>query len=129
MSLPTRKIGQTEVSAIGYGAMGISGIYGQVTQSDEERFKVRHLHFSYDNVRADQKLGSGRGLCWRLPIHRHRGRVSGQRGSYWAMVRLFTDLLCGQFIYYLIYVGSSVPESVTRSSWRPSSGSGLLLIS
>lgn len=40
MSLPTRKIGQTEVSAIGYGAMGISKFYGKVTQTDEERFAV-----------------------------------------------------------------------------------------
>ena len=40
MSLPTRKIGNTDVTAIGYGAMGIAAFYGQV-QSDEERFKVR----------------------------------------------------------------------------------------
>ncbi|KZP08099.1 Aldo/keto reductase [Athelia psychrophila] len=40
MSLPTRKIGQTEVSAIGYGAMGISRFYGEVTQTDEERFAL-----------------------------------------------------------------------------------------
>ncbi|KZV67259.1 Aldo/keto reductase [Peniophora sp. CONT] len=38
MSLPTRKIGNTDVTAIGYGAMGIAAFYGQV-QSDEERFK------------------------------------------------------------------------------------------
>ncbi|KZP21821.1 Aldo/keto reductase [Athelia psychrophila] len=40
MSFPTRKIGQTEVSAMGYGAMGISGFYGENTQTDEERFAV-----------------------------------------------------------------------------------------
>ncbi|KZP29498.1 Aldo/keto reductase [Athelia psychrophila] len=40
MSLPTRKIGQTAVSAIGYGAMGISRFYGKITQTDEERFAV-----------------------------------------------------------------------------------------
>jgi aryl-alcohol dehydrogenase-like predicted oxidoreductase len=39
MPLPTRKIGSTEVSALGYGAMGISAFYGSV-ESDEERFKV-----------------------------------------------------------------------------------------
>jgi hypothetical protein len=39
MSLPTRKIGSTIVSAIGYGAMGIAGYYGP-TPSNEERFKV-----------------------------------------------------------------------------------------
>ncbi|KAG0708020.1 Aldo keto reductase [Suillus ampliporus] len=36
---PTRKIGTDDVSAIGFGAMGISAYYGQ-TESDEERFKV-----------------------------------------------------------------------------------------
>ena len=39
MSLPTRKIGTDNVTAIGYGAMGIAAFYGQV-QDDEERFKV-----------------------------------------------------------------------------------------
>jgi aryl-alcohol dehydrogenase-like predicted oxidoreductase len=37
--LPTRKVGQTDVSALGYGAMGISSFYGS-TAPDEERFKV-----------------------------------------------------------------------------------------
>ncbi len=40
MPLPTRKLGGTPVSAIGFGAMGISAPYGAV-ESDEERFKVR----------------------------------------------------------------------------------------
>ncbi|EGN98878.1 hypothetical protein SERLA73DRAFT_181580 [Serpula lacrymans var. lacrymans S7.3] len=39
MSYPTRKIGSTDVSAIGFGAMGISIGYG-ATEADEERFKV-----------------------------------------------------------------------------------------
>jgi len=39
MPLPTRKIGTTEVTALGYGAMGISAFYGSI-ESDEERFKV-----------------------------------------------------------------------------------------
>jgi hypothetical protein len=37
--LPTRKVGEAEVSAIGYGAMGISSYYG-AAPPDEERFKV-----------------------------------------------------------------------------------------
>ncbi|KAH9970179.1 Aldo/keto reductase [Lactifluus volemus] len=37
--LPTRKVGETEVSAIGYGAMGISSYYGAAAP-DEERFKL-----------------------------------------------------------------------------------------
>jgi len=36
---PTRKIGSDNVSAIGFGAMGISAFYGQ-PEPDEERFKV-----------------------------------------------------------------------------------------
>ena len=37
--LPTRKIGDANVPAIGYGAMGIAAAYGDVL-SEEERFKV-----------------------------------------------------------------------------------------
>ena len=37
--LPTRKIGNTEVTAIGYGAMNIAAAYGDVL-SEEERFKA-----------------------------------------------------------------------------------------
>ncbi|KZT07967.1 Aldo/keto reductase [Laetiporus sulphureus 93-53] len=40
MILPTRKIGEHVVSAIGYGAMGIAAFYGKPLP-DEERFKVR----------------------------------------------------------------------------------------
>ena len=36
----TRKIGNDEVSAVGYGAMGIASHYGSVP-SDKERLKVR----------------------------------------------------------------------------------------
>jgi len=39
MSLPTRKIGISAVSAIGYGAMGLSGVYGK-PMPNEERFKL-----------------------------------------------------------------------------------------
>ncbi len=37
--LPTRKIGTDSVTAIGWGAMGLSAYYGS-TASDEERLKV-----------------------------------------------------------------------------------------
>lgn len=37
--LPTRKLGQDEVTSIGYGAMGISALYG-VPGPDEDRLKV-----------------------------------------------------------------------------------------
>ena len=39
MSLPTRKIGTDNVTAIGYGAMGIAAFYGAILP-DEERFQV-----------------------------------------------------------------------------------------
>ena len=38
-SLPARKIGKDDVTAIGYGAMGIAAYYGSI-ESDEERLKV-----------------------------------------------------------------------------------------
>lgn len=44
MSILSRKIGETTVSAIGYGAMGIAGAYGK-PGSDEERFKVRCYYY------------------------------------------------------------------------------------
>lgn len=39
MSLPTRKVGTSNVTAIGFGAMGLSAFYGP-PKPDEERFKV-----------------------------------------------------------------------------------------
>lgn len=39
MSLPTRKIGNTSVTAIGYGAMGLSTMYGKPLP-EEEALKV-----------------------------------------------------------------------------------------
>lgn len=38
-TLATRKIGEDDVTAMGYGAMGISSYYGAI-DSDEERLKV-----------------------------------------------------------------------------------------
>ncbi|KAI0664869.1 Aldo/keto reductase [Cubamyces menziesii] len=46
MPLPTRKVGASDVTAIGYGAMGISAFYGKPLP-DEERFKV--LDAVYEN--------------------------------------------------------------------------------
>ena len=46
MTLPTRKIGGADVTAIGYGAMGIAGLYGDKVP-DEERFKVKGAARSY----------------------------------------------------------------------------------
>ncbi|GBE89156.1 Aldo-keto reductase yakc [NADP(+)] [Sparassis crispa] len=46
MSLPLRKIGTTPVTAIGYGAMGISAFYGKALP-DEERLKI--LDAVYEN--------------------------------------------------------------------------------
>lgn len=39
-SMPLRKLLDTKVSAIGYGAMGLSGFYGETVTDDEERLKV-----------------------------------------------------------------------------------------
>jgi len=40
MPLPTRKIGNDNVTAMGFGLMGLSAFYGDI-EGDEERFKVR----------------------------------------------------------------------------------------
>ena len=44
-ALPTRRIGTEDVTAIGYGAMGIAAFYGSV-DSDEERLKVIMLSYT-----------------------------------------------------------------------------------
>ena len=44
--LPTRKIGTDAVTAIGWGAMGLSAYYGS-TASDEERLKVNQSFMLY----------------------------------------------------------------------------------
>ena len=48
-SLLKRKIGNSDVFCIGYGAMGIGGVYDKdlKPQPDEERFKVRFLTDKY----------------------------------------------------------------------------------
>lgn len=43
-TLPTRKLGKDDVTAIGFGAMGIAAFYGSI-DSDEERMKVRAFSF------------------------------------------------------------------------------------
>lgn len=52
MTAPTRKIGQTIVSPIGFGAMGLGGAYGK-TLPDEERFQVRPVHRWSRTAHAD----------------------------------------------------------------------------
>ncbi|KAJ7119584.1 NADP-dependent oxidoreductase domain-containing protein [Mycena epipterygia] len=61
MAIRARKIGQALVPEIGFGAMGISGVYGAV-ESDEERFKVLDAayaggsrHWDTSNVYRDSE--------------------------------------------------------------------------
>jgi hypothetical protein len=42
-TLPIRKIGGTDVTAIGYGAMGLGGAFYGAAPSDDERLAVRFL--------------------------------------------------------------------------------------
>ena len=50
-NLPTRRIGDADVTAIGFGAMGLSAFYGKPLP-DEERLKVsRRLHLVYSRPR------------------------------------------------------------------------------
>ena len=53
MSLPTRKIGERDITAMGYGAMGIAAFYG-TPLPDEERFKVGSHS---KNMRGDSLIG------------------------------------------------------------------------
>lgn len=58
-SLPTRKIGNDDVTAIGLGLMGLSVFYGPV-ESDEERFKVRTNESISSLKSPDDKSSLGR---------------------------------------------------------------------
>lgn len=50
--LPTRKLGKDDVSAIGYGAMGIAAFYGPA-RPDEERLEASaSIAFSYRELRC-----------------------------------------------------------------------------
>ena len=51
MTTSTRKIGNVEVSPIGYGAMGISAFYGTVLP-DEDRLKVRVHSLRQTHIRS-----------------------------------------------------------------------------
>jgi hypothetical protein len=48
--IPLRKIGNTSVPAIGFGAMGIGGRAYGTAGSNEERFEVRNDHLVITNV-------------------------------------------------------------------------------
>ena len=63
MPLSPRKIGNSEVNPIGFGAMGISITYGQ-TDPDEERFKVCYYFMNCQMVQI--KVGFGRCTCQRM---------------------------------------------------------------
>ena len=100
MPLPTRKIGSTDVSAIGYGAMGIAAFYGSV-QPDEERLAVLDAlyakgctNWDTSNIYGDSEVLIGK---WYVVVR------------YWVRDKDSTDsLTC---------IGSKRPGSVTRSSW------------
>lgn len=96
MSLPTRKIGDADVSAIGFGAMSIAAYYA-TTIGEEERFKVRS-HWR----RLCYVVGTHRTLlhtalrrCIRERLHQlgHCRCVRRQRNFHWQMVRGCTSFV------------------------------------
>ncbi|KAI6107601.1 NADP-dependent oxidoreductase domain-containing protein [Pisolithus croceorrhizus] len=56
-SYPTRRIGDVDVSAIGFGAMGISAHYG-ATEPDEERFKVSLMFLAHSAISGEDLIGT-----------------------------------------------------------------------
>lgn len=67
MPLPTRKIGNTDVTAMGYGAMGIAGVYGKPLP-DTERYKVGWDRFFGNRYHQTdpQNVHSSLMLCMRV---------------------------------------------------------------
>ncbi|UKZ78834.1 hypothetical protein TrVFT333_006580 [Trichoderma virens FT-333] len=108
MSLPTRRLGTDGplVTAIGFGAMGISAFYG-ATEPDEERFKVLdHLYETGErfwdtaNVYGDSEELIGRWF----------DRNPGKRKDIESLRRLRTDYID---LYYVHRVDSNVPIETT----------------
>jgi hypothetical protein len=82
MSLPTRKIGKDDVTAIGFGLMGLSAFYGPI-ENDEERFKV------HDGLKPGSGMSLGKlsqSRCSTLPSK--RGARSGILLTYMATARI-----------------------------------------
>ena len=82
--LPTRKIGNTEVSAIGYGAMGIAGVYG-AGLAHEKRSEVGFIASPLAWLSVHTLAAVGARHVIRDGVHPlgHRGRVFRQRGHHW----------------------------------------------
>jgi hypothetical protein len=118
-ALPTRKIGTDDVSAIGFGAMGLSGAYSAI-KPDEERFAVR----------GGQHLGRVGGLNLMLQV---LDELHAQGCTFWDTAHRYGDseaLLGKWFVRTRLCVaaapltartGSSGPGSVQTYSLRPSS--------
>ena len=84
-SLPTRKIGTDDVTAIGYGAMGIAAFYGAV-DSDEERLKVRDSRLRIvPEIQAHPSAVLGRSL-------RKRMHQLGLRKYLWRLRRALRQM-------------------------------------
>lgn len=80
MSLPTRKIGAANVTALGFGAMGIAAYYA-TTIGEEERFKVSTISSVLFSVMNHNHLSLstalGRGIRERMHQLGYRRRVRG----------------------------------------------------
>jgi hypothetical protein len=75
MSLPTRKIGTSAVSAIGYGAMGIAWAYDNPLP-DEERLEVYEIH-NFAILYLDTLIDPRCRLCKRLHFLGYRRHIRG----------------------------------------------------
>jgi hypothetical protein len=89
-SLPTRKIADANVTALGFGAMGMSAFYGSgAVESDEARFKASPGYViarEVDLADACMFIGVGRRVRERVHVLGHRGRIHGFRGASRQMV-------------------------------------------
>ncbi|KAF7975782.1 hypothetical protein HWV62_8599 [Athelia sp. TMB] len=108
MSLPPRKIGNTTVSAIGYGAMGISVGYGDALP-DEERFKILDAVYASGvrmidtaDVYADSEDLVGKWLKYTIDASPQRVREALES----SLKRLGVDCID---LFYLHRVDTTVP--------------------
>jgi hypothetical protein len=89
-ALPTRKIADANVTALGFGAMGMSAFYGSgAVESDEARFKASPGYMiarEVDPADARMLIGVGRRVRERVHVLGHCGRIHGLRRASRQMV-------------------------------------------
>jgi len=131
MALPTRKIGNDDVTAIGWGLMGLSAAYGSKFGSDEERFEILDaaVELGLTNWDTSDVYGDSEDLLGKWFKHSGKrdqiflaskfgGTPTGPKGTpeyvRFAIERSLKRLGVGTIdLYYVHRIDQSVPIEIT----------------